>query len=83
MTGGLAVGNLTAGVPGIGSATSTRAGWTVGAGIELALTGNWTAKAEYLYVDLGSFDCGTCGGVLPPSIGFATNVFRVGVNYRF
>jgi len=83
VTGGLAVGNLTAGVPGIGSATSTRAGWAVGGGIELALTGNWTAKAEYLYVDLGSFDCGACGGVLPPSIGFATNVFRVGVNYRF
>ena len=29
-------------------------GWTAGVGIEHALTGNWTAKYEYSYVDLGS-----------------------------
>lgn len=34
----------------------TRIGWTIGAGAELALGGNWTAKFEYLFVDLGSFD---------------------------
>ena len=31
-------------------------GWTAGAGIEGALAGNWTWKAEYLYVDLGSLN---------------------------
>jgi opacity protein-like surface antigen len=30
----------------------------VGAGLEAALATNWTAKVEYLYVDLGSFNCG-------------------------
>jgi outer membrane immunogenic protein len=83
LTGGLAVGHLTASVPGIGSATNTSAGWTVGGGIEVALTGNWSVKAEYLYVDLGSFDCSTCGGVPSTSVEFTTNVVRAGINYRF
>jgi outer membrane immunogenic protein len=52
----------------------TRVGWTVGGGAELALGGNWTAKFEYLFVDLGSFDTtftglpGCFGG---PVLGFA------------
>ena len=32
-------------------------GWTAGVGLEYAFLGNWTAKVEYLYVDLGTFDC--------------------------
>jgi len=52
----------------------TRFGWTIGGGAELALGGNWTAKFEYLFVDLGSFDTtftglpGCFGG---PVAGFA------------
>jgi outer membrane immunogenic protein len=47
----------------------TKIGWTVGGGAELALGGNWTARVEYLFVDLGSFDTtftglGGCFGVL-------------------
>jgi len=33
---------------------STRAGWTIGAGLEGMIGGNWTAKIEYLYIDLGN-----------------------------
>jgi outer membrane immunogenic protein len=33
--------------------SSTRVGWTVGAGVEGVVSGNWTAKLEYLYIDLG------------------------------
>jgi outer membrane immunogenic protein len=33
---------------------STRAGWTVGAGAEVALDHNWSFKVEYLYMDLGN-----------------------------
>ena len=60
ITGGGAFGNVRASInPGpIVSATNTRIGWTVGAGLEYAFLGNWTAKIEYLYVDLGSFDTG-------------------------
>jgi outer membrane immunogenic protein len=35
------------------SLKDTKAGWTAGAGIEAALAGNWSAKLEYLYIDLG------------------------------
>ena len=32
--------------------------WTVGAGVEFAFAPQWSAKIEYLYVDLGSVTCG-------------------------
>ena len=41
---------------GFGGSGVTQIGWAVGAGTELALGGNWTAKFEYLFVDLGSFN---------------------------
>jgi len=34
--------------------TDTRAGWTVGGGIETKLSRSWTAKTEYMYIDVGS-----------------------------
>jgi outer membrane immunogenic protein len=74
------------------STTDTRVGWTVGAGVEGAIGGNWTAKAEYLYMDLGR----TSGSYLTnfPALGggfissnyssrITDNILRVGVNYRF
>ena len=39
-----------------GAYRENRIGWTVGGGIEWAFAANWTAKAEFLYIDLGSFD---------------------------
>jgi len=69
-TGGLAYGQVKAdysagmvGLPlGSVSTTTTRAGWTVGAGVEAGFWDNWTVKAEYLYVDLGSVSTGALGG---------------------
>ena len=37
-----------------GNPSSTRVGWTIGAGVEYAVTNNVTIGAEYLYADLGS-----------------------------
>jgi outer membrane immunogenic protein len=38
-----------------GTTTShTQSGWTAGGGIEWAFADNWTAKVEYLYVNLGN-----------------------------
>jgi len=44
-----------------------------------------TAKVEYLYVDLGSFNCGlNCGaGLGTDNVSFHTNLLRAGVNYKF
>jgi outer membrane immunogenic protein len=86
-TGGGAFGNIkptltdtTAGT--VTSTSSTEFGWTAGAGVEVAITAHFTAKAEYLFVDLskGSFTCATCGAV---PVSFDANLFRVGLNYKF
>jgi outer membrane immunogenic protein len=95
-TGGLAYGEvktseIIGGLAGF-SNSDTRVGYTVGAGIEGVIGGNWTAKLEYLYVDLGR----TSGSFLTtiPALGggFLTstyrsritdNVLRVGLNYKF
>lgn len=96
-TGGLAYGGVntseTIGAAALGfSNTETRVGWTLGAGIEGAIGGGWSAKLEYLYMDLGT----TSGSFLTPIAalggGFISsnfnsritdNILRVGVNYRF
>ena len=84
VTGGAAFGDIRASTPGFAGANQTNAGWTVGAGLEFAIAGNWTAKAEYLYVDLGKFNCGiSCGALVTDNVSFTTNIVRAGVNYRF
>jgi outer membrane immunogenic protein len=83
VTGGLAVGDIRAAAPGFAGGSSTNAGWTLGGGFELALPGNWTAKAEYLRVDLGSFNCTGCSALPSDNVSKQENVFRAGVNYHF
>jgi outer membrane immunogenic protein len=72
--------------------SSTRVGWTAGAGVEGVIGGNWTAKLEYLYIDLGSVSGVFLTPIVTPSGGLATlsysshitdNILRVGVNYKF
>jgi outer membrane immunogenic protein len=82
ITAGGAFGNINASTPG-GGGSVTNAGWTVGAGLEFAIAGNWTAKAEYLYVDLGRFNCGVGCGAATDNVSFNTNIVRGGINYRF
>jgi outer membrane immunogenic protein len=103
-TGGLAYGSVNVGGTATGNFngttvilpgnSSTRFGWTVGAGVETHIGGAWTAKLEYLYMDLGSVNGGPIGltGILAPvrteaglsySSHFTDNIFRAGVNYHF
>lgn len=57
-------------------------GWTLGAGVEYAITPNISAKGEYLYASTGS---GTYFDYSRWAIqsGVDTSVLRVGVNYHF
>jgi outer membrane immunogenic protein len=78
-TGGLAYGDVK-GETGVGlTETHTLVGWALGAGVEVGLNRQWSAKAEYLYVDLGNHNY-TVTGV---NNGYWSNVLRLGVNYRF
>jgi outer membrane immunogenic protein len=105
-TGGLALGALDSqlrvdfpagGVPEyFGAYREKHIGWTIGGGFEWAFAQNWTAKAEFLYLDFGSFDYisprSTFGAVVPggfdgrtwnTSIDAKEYVARVGINYLF
>jgi outer membrane immunogenic protein len=68
------------------SFNTTRVGWVVGAGAEWAIFGPWTAKVEYLYVDLGTVSTSFAGPgpftLLTTSSRITDNIGRVGVNYR-
>jgi outer membrane immunogenic protein len=70
-----------------GTATNTRAGWTAGGGSEWVLSGPWTAKLEYLFVDLGTVTNSFVGGGAVPTVVASShvrdNVVRIGINYRF
>jgi outer membrane immunogenic protein len=108
VTGGLAIGGLqsdTAVTFGtfpvlpvfnaanhLGSISTTRTGWVAGVGGEYAIDANWSIKAEYLYVDLGSYAYNS-PLVAPAGVAagysWSTNVrerdqmARIGVNYRW
>lgn len=82
ITGGAAFGDIKASSP-FGDASKTKVGWTAGAGLEYAMWSAWSVKLEYLYVDLGSFDCGISCGATPDNVSFKANLVRAGLNYRF
>jgi outer membrane immunogenic protein len=68
------------------SQSTTKTGWTLGGGVEGALAGNWTWKAEYLYLYLGSESGSVAdnfGGIANWSAKFTDNIVRVGLNYKF
>jgi outer membrane immunogenic protein len=71
---------------------STRAGWTLGCGVEGLIGANWSARAEYLYIDLGTVSGTALTPVTAPSgaavaVRYSShvtdNILRVGFNYRF
>lgn len=103
-TGGLAYGQVRANtalndpsagggpISFAGSTTSTRTGWSAGAGVEYALTHNWRVGAEYLHVDLGTLsvtETHATGFAAPIADTFTSrskfseDIARLLLNYRF
>ena len=97
-TGGAAFGNVQANFSNDPISSATKAGWTAGAGVEVAVAPHWSAKAEYLFVDLGNGSCttdcaiqnaGTFPNLLGPplipnvAVKFNESLFRAGINYKF
>ncbi len=92
ITGGAAIGSLHGSegdVPlggAFGSGSSTVVGWTVGAGVEAKITPEWSAKIEYLHVDLGDhaiFNDTIAGAPVPQNIRYTSEIVRAGLNYHF
>jgi outer membrane immunogenic protein len=77
-TAGLAFGELRGETFGL-SESHTNAGWTAGVGAEFGLAQNWSAKIEYLYVDLANSNFSITGA----SNGYRFGTVRAGVNYHF
>ena len=69
------------------SATETRTGWTVGAGVEYAFTRNWSGKIEYDYMDFGTrtlrFTDPGGDEFTDLSIRQRVHTVKAGVNYKF
>jgi outer membrane immunogenic protein len=84
VSAGLAYGNIKGDLAGGSNFNDFKVGWTAGGGLEYAFAGNWTAKAEYLYVDLGKANCDAiCFSAAPFDVTFQTHILRGGLNYKF
>ncbi|KAB2886541.1 MAG: porin family protein [Pseudorhodoplanes sp.] len=77
-TGGLAYGSVKGEISGL-SESRLHLGWTAGLGVEVGFTPNWSAKIEYLYIDLAERGYTVTG----TDNGLDSNLLRFGVNYRF
>lgn len=69
--------------------SGTKGGWTVGAGLEYALAGNWSAFVQYNYMGFGTRNQ-FFPSINPPTARPETevvreniNVIKAGINYRF
>jgi outer membrane immunogenic protein len=94
-TANLNVGAAPVTAGAIATFKDVKAGYTVGAGVEGALGGGWSAKLEYLYIDLGKTEQTAATTVNVAGVGtviaanssqtFRTtdNILRVGLNYKW
>lgn len=84
-TGGAAfadIKNTYLGPAGFASTSRSRVGWTVGGGVEYAITNNWSVRAEYRYTDYGRYaDAGVLA--LPVNHHSTDNRVQVGFSYKF
>jgi outer membrane immunogenic protein len=87
-TGGVALANADYSVALAGSApfhrhSKTHVGWTLGAGIEYAVTSKLTTRIEYRYADFGSTrDVDTSVNSIE-QLNLTVHAVRLGVSYRF
>jgi outer membrane immunogenic protein len=85
VTGGAAYANgeATATLNGVSaSASESRWGWTVGAGYEGMLAGQWSWKIEYLFLSIPDKDFNLGGGATVTESAH-DHLVRIGLNYRF
>jgi outer membrane immunogenic protein len=69
------------------SFSQTKGGFAAGAGVETHLAGSWSAKLEYMYIDLGTVSNAyatqfVAGGQVVVDSKIRNNIVRVGLNYK-
>jgi outer membrane immunogenic protein len=91
------IGNITSTLPGSISTKGERFGWTVGFGLEYAVTENWSLRTDYLYYNLGnslthtsftSYQTDSSGAPYASATAdlkttWSGNLVTMGLNYRF
>jgi outer membrane immunogenic protein len=84
VTGGAAVGHVR-GFDGLVGAEGSvfRPGWAAGVGFEAKFAPQWSAKLEYLHLDLGSAPVFEIIPGTPETVSFRADMIRAGVNYAF
>ena len=80
-TGGLAVAGVESQIENTSAfqVDDTLVGWTAGGGVEYAFSDQWSAKVEYLHVDLGETDAAPNNFRTDNDL----DVVRAGVNFHF
>ena len=82
-TGGVAYGNIES-LQLTGTSTSTNVGWSAGAGLEYGIGRNWSAKVEYLHIDLGTATfMGAASGASTLTAPVTDELVRAGINYHW
>jgi outer membrane immunogenic protein len=71
-----------------GSDSTWKYGWTIGGGVEYALSQNWFLRGEYLYVDLGntnyqSLSNTPASGTWLTEVDTKAHIARAALTYRF
>lgn len=83
ITAGAAYGDIQA-TDALGTQSMTRFGWSAGAGVEVGFLHNWSAKLEFLHLDLGTatfFDAASGGKTL--SVPLKDDMVRAGISYHW
>lgn len=83
VTGGVGYGNVQAVQP-TGTASNTNVGWTAGGGLEYGFNRNWSAKLEYLHIDLGTATLmGAASRTNTLDVPVTDDLVRAGINYHW
>ncbi len=85
-TGGAAFADIentaTGGLTPYFSNSTGRVGWTVGGGVEYAVTNNWSVRGEYRYSDFGH-QTNAAAPAVPVDNHVTEHAVRVGFSYKF
>ena len=67
-----------------GTSSDSKLGWAAGAGLEYGINKNWSAKAEYLHLDLGTATfMGLASGTNTLKVPMTDEIVRAGLNYHW